>query len=297
MGNSIRTVGLLNDVGVGEDEPFHHQLGRDGFIHLSEREFKITRSGSWSEKWTMSYTLGPSTSILSFTRSGKDKGATGLFIQLLSVIPEQNGKFSRYGYELDVETVPRSYALVRTRSSNHVEASCSPAAFEHGRQIHEGRIKETDLYLFGTEDIRGLTVLKKRKNMNEEEPDAVTLAHYFAYSSFAYSSCINHISRNRTEVSLSVIVKIGATNGHLDITVEGPEQHPAPTLRYLIVEAMRTKIWKRTLCPHCANLYRHRHSVPVAQRHDTRKKKLSEDIFPFSPENTLCYVSRAHWFD
>ena len=121
------------------------------------------------------------------TRSGKDKGATGLFIQLLSVIPEQNGKFSRYGYELDVETVPRSDALVRTRSSNHVEASCSPAAFEHGRQIHEGRIKETDLYLFGTEDIRGLTVLKKRKNMNEEEPHAVTLAHYFAYSSFAYS--------------------------------------------------------------------------------------------------------------
>jgi len=65
MGNSIRKVGLLNDVGVGEDKPFHHQLGRDGFIHLSEREIKITRSGSWSEKWTMSYTLGPSTSILS----------------------------------------------------------------------------------------------------------------------------------------------------------------------------------------------------------------------------------------
>nr|XP_007152869.1 hypothetical protein PHAVU_004G167100g [Phaseolus vulgaris]ESW24863.1 hypothetical protein PHAVU_004G167100g [Phaseolus vulgaris] len=271
MGNSIRTVGLLNDVGVGEDEPFHHQLGRDGFIHLSEREFKITRGGSWSEKWTMSYTLGPSTSILSLTRSGKDKGATGLFIQLLSVIPEQNGKFSRYGYELDVETVPRSDALA-------------------------------DLYLFGTEDIRGLTVLKKRKNMNEKEPHAVTLAHYFAYSSFAYSSCINHISRNRTEVSLSVIVKIGATNGHLDITVEGPEQHPAPTLRYLIVEAMRTKIWKRTLCPHCANLYRHRHtmrtkiwkrtlcphcanlyrhrhSVPVAQRHDNSYVMFQELFF------------------
>ncbi|KAK8470530.1 hypothetical protein PHAVU_004G167301 [Phaseolus vulgaris] len=165
MGNSIRTVGLLNAPGVRHGVPFHHQLGRDGFIHLSERELKITRGESWSEKWTMSYTLGPSTSILSFTRSGKGKGATGLFIKLLSVIPEQNGKFSRYGYELDVETVPNSDALVRTRSSNHVVASCSPATFEHGKQIHEGRITETDLYLFGTEDIRGLTVLEKRNLM------------------------------------------------------------------------------------------------------------------------------------
>ncbi|KAL9324621.1 hypothetical protein ACSQ67_009478 [Phaseolus vulgaris] len=247
MGNSIRTVGLLNAPGVRHRLPFHHQLGRDGFIHLSEKEFKITRSGSWSEKWTMSYTLGPSTSILSLTRSGKGKGTTGLFIKLLSVIPEQNGKFSRYGYELDVETVPNSDALVRTRSSNHVVASCSPATFEHGKQIHEGRITETDLYLFGTEDIRGLTVLEKRKNMNEEEPHAVTLAHYFAYS-----GCIDHISRNRREVGLSVIVKIGATNGNLDITVEGPDEHSSAGLRFMFKTVMRVKIWKPNLCLHCA---------------------------------------------
>nr|XP_007152871.1 hypothetical protein PHAVU_004G167300g [Phaseolus vulgaris]ESW24865.1 hypothetical protein PHAVU_004G167300g [Phaseolus vulgaris] len=190
MGNSIRTVGLLNAPGVRHGVPFHHQLGRDGFIHLSERELKITRGESWSEKWTMSYTLGPSTSILSFTRSGKGKGATGLFIKLLSVIPEQNGKFSRYGYELDVETVPNSDAL---------------------------------------------------------EPHAVTLAHYFAYS-----GCIDHISRNRREVGLSVIVKIGATNGNLDITVEGPDEHSSAGLRFMFKTVMRVKIWKPNLCLHCA---------------------------------------------
>jgi len=37
MGNSIRTVGLLNAVGAGEDHPFHYHLESKVSIDLSER--------------------------------------------------------------------------------------------------------------------------------------------------------------------------------------------------------------------------------------------------------------------
>ena len=109
----------------------------------------------------------------------------------------------------------------------------------------------------------------------------MTLAHYFASS-----GRINDYYRNKTDAGLSVVVKIGATNGNLDVTVEGPEQHPAFGLRYLFQETMRSKIWKRTLCPHCANIQKQRsmmtsqsdsddsESVPVARRHGGSQNNL-----------------------
>jgi len=283
MGNSIRRVGLLSTFGAGESEPFDFQLGRKVSIHLSKREFRVKRGGSWSEKWTMTYTVDLSTSILSLTRSGKeDEGATGLHIELFSETFDRKRNISEYGYDLDVETVTESDGLVSTNSSSTINGNSTSAAFDYSRHIHEGgRVTETDLYLFGTGDIGGLNVLeKKKKKIEEEEPYAVTLGHYFAAS-----AGINDFSRTKTDVGLSVVVKIRVTNGNLDITVEGPEQHPVFGLRYLFGEAMRTKVWKPTLCPHCANIQMQRstmtwpsdsddsESVPVARRHGGSQKR------------------------
>ncbi|KAK7364015.1 hypothetical protein VNO80_12336 [Phaseolus coccineus] len=224
MGNSIRRVGLLNTVGVGEDQPFHYQLGTKVSIYLSERRVSETPNKK-SEEWTMSYTVDVSTCELTLT---KEEGGKGLRIKTHSVIPGKTGDFVVCFSDLNVT--------------------------------------ESDA----------------RKNKNEQElPHEVTLAHYFASS-----GRINDYSRNKTDVGLSVVVKIRATNGNLDVTVEGPEQHPALGLRYLFEEAMRSKIWKPTLCPHCANIQKPRsmmtwqsdsddsESVPVARRHGGSQNNL-----------------------
>ncbi|BAU02895.1 hypothetical protein LR48_Vigan10g011500 [Vigna angularis] len=276
MGNSIRRVGLLNTVGAGEDEPFHYKLGRKVSIDLSEKLFKVKRSGSCSEKWIMSYEVDRSTCTFTLRKSGK----YDLFIDIFSEVLDQDGYFSKYSYDLDVETVTDSDSLLYTRSSRYANGSFLPPMNQYGRQIHGGgRVTETHFWLCGTGDIQTLTVLEKKMTMEEKRSYEVTLAHYFATS-----AGINDFSGNSIDVGLSVVVKIRASHGNLDITVEGPDKHPASGLRYLFDEAMKSQIWKPTLCPHCASIQKQRRkmifpsdsddseSVPWARRHGSSQK-------------------------
>ncbi|XP_017437921.1 uncharacterized protein LOC108343972 [Vigna angularis] len=277
MGNSIRRVGLLSTVRAGEDEPFHYKLGRKISIDLSERKFTVDSSGGWTEQWTMSYSVDVSTSTLTLTRSGKGEGAKGLRIKLSGVIPAETGNFVEHGLDMVVQTVTESDATVRRTSYN---VNCPTAAVDRSEQFHEeGRVTETKFYFFGSGDAGSLTVLEmKKKKIGERRCYAVTLAHYFA--------SINDFSRNKTDVGLSIVVKIRVSKGNLEVTVQGPEQHPAFGLRYLFDEVMRTKIWKPTLCPHCATIQKQpstkisqsdsddSKSVPVARRHGGSQENL-----------------------
>ncbi|ESW24860.1 hypothetical protein PHAVU_004G166800 [Phaseolus vulgaris] len=273
MGNSIRRVGLLSTVGVGEDQPFHYQLGRTVSIYLSERS--VLETPKKSEGWTMFYTIDVSTCELTLT---KEEGGKGLLIKINSVIPDIAGNFSEYDLNMDVT---ESDARVESSLTIHMNGQLTSSRYDSGKQIHAGgSVTDTTFFLLGTGDVGCFIVLERKKKKEEEErPYAVTLAHYIASS-----GRINDYSRNKTDVGLSVMVKIRSTNGNLDVTVEGPEQHPAFGLRYLFQEAMRSKIWKPTLCPHCANIQKQLNmmtwqsdsdsseSVPVARRHGGSQK-------------------------
>ncbi|ESW24868.1 hypothetical protein PHAVU_004G167600 [Phaseolus vulgaris] len=249
MGNSIRRVGLLSTVGVGEDQPFYYQLGRKVSIYLSERRFLETPNKK-SEEWTMLYTVDVSTCELSLT---KEDGGKGLRIKIQSEIRGKTGDFVLYGLDLNVtESDGRVYPTTTTDFFEKNRRSMS----DYSRHIHAGgSVTVSHLNFAGIGDRWNFTVLEHKKKNEKEEAHAVTLAHYFVSS-----DCMTDYSRNKTDVGLSVVVKIRATNGKLDVTVEGPEQHPALGLRYLLQEAMRTKIWKPTLCPHC--------QYPVPTQHD-----------------------------
>ncbi|ESW24866.1 hypothetical protein PHAVU_004G167400 [Phaseolus vulgaris] len=275
MGNSIRRVGLLNTVGVGEDQPFHYQLGRKVSIDLSKRRVRAILKRR-SEEWTMSYGVDVSTCKLTLR---KDEDGKGLLIKIHSVMPGITGDFPVYRFDLDVTELD---ARVQSNWSIDINGDGSSSTLDYSKQIHAGgSVTETQFILFGTGDIGSFVVLEQKKKKEEERAHAVTLAHYFASS-----GRINDYSINKTDVGLSVVVKIGATNGNLDVMVEGPEQHPAFGLRYLFEEAMRTKIWKPTLCPHCANIQKQRsmmtwqsdsddsESVPVARRHGGSQNNL-----------------------
>jgi len=276
MGNSIRRVGLLSTVGVGGDQPFYYQLGRKVSIYLSERRVLET-SNKKSEEWTMLYTVDVSTCELTLT---KEDGGKGLRIKIHSVIRGKTGDFVLYCLDLNVtESDGRVYPAMTT---DVIEKNPRSSMTEYSRHIHAGgSVTVTYFHLAGTGDRRSFTVLEHKKKNEKEQAHAVTLAHYFVSSDY-----MNDYSRNKIDVGLSVVVKIRATNGKLDVTVEGPEQHPAIGLRYLFEEAMRTKIWKPTLCPHCDNIQKQRsmmtwqsdsddsESVPMARRHGGSRNNL-----------------------
>nr|XP_007152876.1 hypothetical protein PHAVU_004G167800g [Phaseolus vulgaris]ESW24870.1 hypothetical protein PHAVU_004G167800g [Phaseolus vulgaris] len=210
----------------------------------------------------------------------KDEGGNGLLIKIHSIIPGITGDFSVYRFDMDLT---ESDSRVQSTWSIDINGAEASSAFDYGKQIHAGgSVTNTQFILCGTGDIGSFIVLEQKKKKEEEErPYAVTLAHYFASS-----GRINDYSRKKIDVGLSVVVKIRAINGSLDVTVEGTDKHPAFGLRYLFEEAMRSKIWKPTLCPHCANIQKQssmmtsqsdsddRESVPVARRHGENQLNL-----------------------
>ncbi|XP_028193718.1 uncharacterized protein LOC114379281 isoform X3 [Glycine soja] len=100
---------------------------------------------------------------------------------------------------------------------------------------------QTVLYLYRRGKRGGLVVTECKRNRGDKEANAVTMAHYFANSD------------DDKDIGLSVVAKIrAALNGKLDVTVEGPEQHPAFSLLHMFDEVNRTRSWKPAIFSHCA---------------------------------------------
>ncbi|KAG4966791.1 hypothetical protein JHK87_032442 [Glycine soja] len=100
---------------------------------------------------------------------------------------------------------------------------------------------QTVLYLYRRGNRGGLVVTECKRNRGDKEANEVTMAHYFANSD------------DGKDIGLSVVAKIrAALNGKLDVTVEGPEQHPAFSLLHMFDEVNRTRIWKPAIFSHCA---------------------------------------------
>jgi hypothetical protein len=105
-----------------------------------------------------------------------------------------------------------------------------------------GYVIETWAYLYGSGSKRGLLVLEEmRKSGDNENPRKVTVAHYYADNSR------NLFSQNKIDIGLSVIVRIQLSSEvGLDITVQGPVQHPSRALHSMFLDVMKTGIWKPT---------------------------------------------------
>jgi len=121
------------------------------------------------------------------------------------------------------------------------------------KNVHAWRgVTDTKVYLYGSANRCGLLVLECKKNYDHEYPKAVTIAHYFVNSNGTVG-VINRASET-TDIGFSVVAKFGVSNGKLDITVEGPEQHPVSALLYMFDEVNRSGIWKPSMCRHCYNI-------------------------------------------
>ncbi|RDX91848.1 hypothetical protein CR513_26111, partial [Mucuna pruriens] len=255
MGNSIRRVGLLRSVGVDSDHPFHAELGKHVSIDLSKG--KVVRSkdnGRWSEKWTMVYTADVSTCVLSLKRRFDEDDATnGLIIELSGTTTEKNGNVAEYRFGFDVQTATESNFVLNPRYNYSNGGHNSTLLLKNGKQTHAGNggVTEIDSCFYRIGDKGGLIVVEKKIRNGDELPYAVTLAHYFADTTE-----ISKINKTRIDIGLSALAKIRASNGNLDISVEGPDQHPDFALRYLFDQVKRTGIWKPSFCPHCANIKR-----------------------------------------
>ncbi|XP_029127752.1 uncharacterized protein LOC109801460 isoform X2 [Cajanus cajan] len=113
-------------------------------------------------------------------------------------------------------------------------------------KIVVGRSATVDqvIYLYGNdEDNRGGLLVTECKE-NE-----VTVVHYFVICRERFN--FNFISE--TDIGLSVVAKFKASNGSLDVTVEGPDAHPPSALVYMFDVVKKTRTWNPSMCPHCGD--------------------------------------------
>ncbi|XP_014507070.1 uncharacterized protein LOC106766818 [Vigna radiata var. radiata] len=109
-----------------------------------------------------------------------------------------------------------------------------------------GGVMDTKVDLYGSGGRWGLFIVESKKNKTKEDAEVVTVAHYIVKSSGT-----SFYRSTETNIGLSVVAKFRASNGKVQITGEGLEQHPVSSLLYMFDEVNRTGIWKPTMCPHC----------------------------------------------
>jgi len=236
MGNSLSVV-LDNYIGSAPI-PCHLQLGASTSIDLSKSREKDD-VGVVKETLKVLYTIDRETCVVGLIRLDVD----------------QHDKAKRVEFDLS-DCISRNscrYSMVITETNYiRIWRSYSPPPFT--RFIKEtrsfdasGGVIDTVVHLYGNGSTWGLliTVESKKKGMGDEA-EVVTVAHYLVNGSGT-----SFDRSTGTDIGLSMVAKLGVSNGKIYTTLEGPVQHPVSALIYLFGEVNKTGIWKPTMCPHC----------------------------------------------
>ncbi|KAL9324615.1 hypothetical protein ACSQ67_009472 [Phaseolus vulgaris] len=225
----------LSETATGPDLPEKFSLGASTSIDLS-KDFKKDDE----ETFKVVYTVDKETCEVSFTRYGVDQHSNAQKVQF--VVYDRVSLFTCSNIKMEITET--NYISINTLMWSFfpwdVTTKINKSFDAWGSVVH------TTVHLYGNGSRWGLVVVESKKKRSEEEAEVATVAHYFVKSSetsFDRSS--------GTDIGLSVVAKIGVSNGKFDITVEGPEQHPVSALLYMFAEVNRTGIWKPTMCPHC----------------------------------------------
>ncbi|KAG4400558.1 hypothetical protein AAZX31_07G079800 [Glycine max] len=234
MGNSIRDA--FNNSRI----PCDIELGRSATMELSTKtRKKFGDDGGFWEDWYVTYTVHGQTCSLCLVRDyDKHDNLNKVSFILLDL---------GLGFRtlcLHIETTSET-GFLRINSTQSI-----PWTKTNRTVDARDDVVDTKVYLDGNANQRNdLIVLECKKNStdHDEETNVVTVAHYFADSRGRAFNIDDELG-----IGLSVVAKVRVSNGQLDITVEGPEQHPASALFCMFDQVNRTGIWKPTMCPHCA---------------------------------------------
>ncbi|KAL9324588.1 hypothetical protein ACSQ67_009445 [Phaseolus vulgaris] len=226
--------------------PCHLQLGRYASINLTTSLFHKFSDGSYADKAEVSYTVEGSTCNLMLMRYVDENDHVASVSLLLhdSIAFLEGEKILLHITKSELGFLTMEY-----------KSNCSCIAWTKTKKKVDawGGVTETKLYFYGTANRCGLLVWQGKKNDYHGEDKAVTMAQYFVHSNG--TAAVNRSSET-TDVGFSVVVKVGTSDEKYDITVEGPEQHPASALLYMFDEVYRSGIWKPSMRPHCGNIRR-----------------------------------------
>jgi len=249
MGNSLGVV-LDNYIGIAP-VPCHLQLGATTSIDLSRDLSEKDDAEVVKETFKVVYTVDKATCEVSFTRYGVDQHSNAKEIKFC--VQDSISKFYS-AYSMGIGTkiwIGRSRLLLPNLNIS-TKLNTSFDAW--------GGVVDTEVQLYGSGGRCGLLVVESKKKRREEEIEEVTVAHYFVKSSgssFDISTRtdigLSLVAKCGTDIGLSVVAKCRVSNGKLESTLEGPEQHPVSALLYMFDEVYRTRFWKASMCPHCHN--------------------------------------------
>lgn len=135
--------------------------------------------------------------------------------------------------------------LLRVLGTKYINAYYE---LEFSKEIknHWGGVTKTNVYYRGVENEGNLLVVEQKRKKGDEQPCAITVTHYYAFSRQRF------ISQKKYEVGLSIVVDIRVLDDDLDVSMKGPIEHPTLALLQMFQQVSRTWSWKWTACSHCA---------------------------------------------
>jgi hypothetical protein len=232
MGNNLQGFNHLNK---GHFPNYHEQLGSYGAIDVTKIEHEAINGHTGEvfdiSRWNTTYTIENSKCILDLKRvSNKDGKVNSVSFQIIDEMYSDGNIWFAIGKEASFLSSSTPPLLLN-------------GGFKNCRQKNNkttntlGYVMETWTYLYGSGSKRGLLVLEEmRKSGDNEKPCKVTVAHYYA----DYSQ--NLFSQNKIDIGLSVIVRIQLSSEvGLDITVQGPVQHPSRALHSMFLDVMNVR--------------------------------------------------------
>jgi len=263
--------------------PCQLQLGTNATIKLTTCVIHKWDDGSFSDKGEVSYTVEGSTCNLVLSRHVyEDSNVNIVVFRLYDSIIRSDGEFlglkiskTETGFLHANDIIP--FPGTRTKTKKNVYAY--------------GGVADTKVYFYGSKNRCGLFVLECKRNDDNEEAKAVTIAHYFVNSNGRVGVIR---SSETTDIGFSVVLKFGVSDGKFDITVEGPEQHPVSALLDMFDEVKRSGIWKPSMCLHCDNI-RRKHSRMFWRSDSEDSDGVPLPRHPGSQKNTAS-ISNDGWF-
>lgn len=237
MGNSLHVPYIGN-----AQFPCHLKLRPFAAIDLSKHLTTKYADGTFWENWNVSYIVEGSSCNFTFTRFTQHDNVERVSFSL------SDGRYLNLNCDWVGMEITRTDLLrivdLQCRWLDPYSPKFEPIKWMTTKATIDrwGVAKDTNVYLYGSGNRRGLLVSVSKKNSGDKEPSAFTVVHYFANSS----------GRIESDIGLSMVVKICVSNGKLVVKVEGPRQHyPASALFYMFDQVKMTGIWKPTMCPHC----------------------------------------------
>lgn len=247
-------------------------LENNATINMVKEDDETDDDGGYNKGWTTSYTTGDSTCTLDLEKYVDEHGK----IREVCLELEDDICFGG-GIQLWIKRVQSDFLHFSYNSDQRFQVVTT---FKFKETFDSHGCIMTWVFCYGRAGKGGLIVVEGKKRSKEDKYlYTTTVTHYYAISQG------NMFTQNKIDIGLSMVVNFNVSNGSINCTVKGPDQHPSAALFYMFEQVCRSGNWKLTACFHCA-IADQGQSSEIKHKDDIHKNILPTNMDGLRSSNT-----------